>query len=160
MTDHAAAIAAATKCLDDFMAAFNARDPEAHVKTFNFPSVRFASGKMVILNTDTGAIVATVPIGAGTDAAAFDPARKLAFSSNGDGTLSVIREKDANTFVALAPIKTAISARTMTIDPKTGRLFLAAADIAKIDPPAAPGGRPHVEFVPGSLKLLVFDPSN
>jgi hypothetical protein len=52
MTDHAAAIAAATKCLDDFMAAFNARDPEAHVKTFNFPSVRFASGKMVILNKD------------------------------------------------------------------------------------------------------------
>ena len=52
MTDHAAAIAAATKCLDDFMAAFNARDPDAHVKTFNFPSVRFASGKMVILNKD------------------------------------------------------------------------------------------------------------
>ena len=52
MTDHAAAIAAATKCLDDFMAAFNARDPEAHVKTFNFPSVRVASGKMAILNKD------------------------------------------------------------------------------------------------------------
>jgi hypothetical protein len=52
MTDHAAAISAATKCLDDFMAAFNARDPEAHVKTFNFPSVRFASGKMVILNKE------------------------------------------------------------------------------------------------------------
>ena len=52
MTDHTAAIAAATKCLDDFMAAFNARDPAAHVKTFNFPSVRFASGKMVILNKE------------------------------------------------------------------------------------------------------------
>ncbi len=52
MTEHAAAIAAATKCLDDFMAAFNARDPEAHVKTFNFPTVRFASGKMVILNKE------------------------------------------------------------------------------------------------------------
>ena len=52
MTDHAAAIAAATKCLDDFMAAFNARDPQAHIKTFNFPTVRFASGKMMILNAE------------------------------------------------------------------------------------------------------------
>ena len=47
---------------------------------------------------------------------------------------------------------------SMAINPKTGRLFLAAADIAKVDPPTTPGGRPHVEFVPGSLKLLVFDP--
>jgi len=52
MPDHAAAIAAAMKCLDDFMAAFNARDPQAHVKTFNFPTVRFASGKMIILNKE------------------------------------------------------------------------------------------------------------
>lgn len=52
MTDHTAAINAAMKCLDDFMAAFNARDPEAHAKTFNFPSVRIASGKMVILNKE------------------------------------------------------------------------------------------------------------
>lgn len=76
-----------------------------------------------------------------------------------DEPLSVIPEKDANTFVALQPIKTALSARTIAIDPKTGRLFLVAADIAKIDPPATPAGRPHVEFVPGSLKLFVFDPS-
>ena len=52
MPDHAAAISAAMKCLDDFMAAFNARDPQAHVKTFNFPTVRFASGKMIILNKE------------------------------------------------------------------------------------------------------------
>lgn len=118
-----------------------------------------ANQVMVVVDADTGTNVATLPIGSYTDFAAFDPVRKLAFSSNGDGTLSVIREKDANTFVALQPIKTAVSARTMAIDPKTGRLFLAAADIAKIDPPATPDGRPHVQFVPGSLKLLVFDPS-
>ena len=52
MPDHTAAIAAATKCLDDFMSAFNERDPEAHVKTFNFPSVRFASGIEWILNKE------------------------------------------------------------------------------------------------------------
>ena len=118
-----------------------------------------ANQVMVVVDADKGTNIATIPIGSYTDFAAFDPVRKLAFSSNGDGTLSVIREKDANTFVALPPVKTAVSARTMAIDPKTGRLFLAAADIAKIDPPATPGGRPHVQFVPGSLKLLVLDPS-
>jgi hypothetical protein len=52
MPDHTAAISAAMKCLDDFLAAFNARDSEAHAKTFNFPTVRFASGKMLILNKE------------------------------------------------------------------------------------------------------------
>ena len=52
MPDHTVAIAAATKCLDDFMSAFNARDPQAHARTFNFPSIRIASGKMVILNKE------------------------------------------------------------------------------------------------------------
>ena len=118
-----------------------------------------ANQVMVVVDADKGTNIATLPIGSYTDFAAFDPVRRLAFSSNGDGTLSVIEEKDANTFVALPSIKTALSARTMAIDQKTGRLFLAAADIAKIDPPATPGGRPHVQFVPGSLKLLVFDPT-
>jgi hypothetical protein len=49
MTDHAQAVAAATRCLDDFMTSFNARDLEAHDATFNFPSVRLASNTMVIL---------------------------------------------------------------------------------------------------------------
>ena len=52
MTEHPAAINAAMKCLDDFLAAFNARNPEAYAKTFNLPTVRIASGKMVILNKE------------------------------------------------------------------------------------------------------------
>ena len=117
-----------------------------------------ANQVMVVVDADNGKNIATIPIGKYTDFAAFDPIRKLAFSSNGDGTLSVIKEIDPDTFVAQTPIQTAVSARTMAINPKTGRLFLAAADVAKVDPPATPGGRPHVEFVPGSLKLLVLDP--
>ena len=110
---------------------------------------------LVVVDTDTGATVATVPIGRGTDAAAFDPKRKLIFSSNGfDGTLSVIAEKDANTFVPVATIKTAVTGRTMSIDPETGRLYIAAGEV---DPNPAPG-RPRL--VPGSLKLLFLDPTN
>ncbi len=115
---------------------------------------------MVVMDADTGRNLAVLPIGSYSDGAAFDPVRKLAFSSNGEGTLSVIKEEDADTFVALPPVQTVPSARTMDIDPKTGRIFLAAADIAKIDPPAAPGGRPHVTYVPGSLKLIFLDPQD
>jgi len=112
------------------------------------------NGVLTVVDTDNGAVVATVPIGRGTDAAAFDPKRKLVFSSNGiDGTLSVIAEKDANTFVPVATIKTAITGRTMSIDPETGRIYIAAGDI---DPNPAPG-RPRL--VPGSLKLLFVDPT-
>jgi YVTN family beta-propeller protein len=115
---------------------------------------------LVVADADTGANLATLPIGSSSDGAAFDPARKLIFSSNGEGTLSVIQERDAKTFVPADTIKTVPGARTMAIDPETGRLFLVAADVEKVDPPATPGDRPHVTYVPGSLKLLYFDPTN
>jgi YVTN family beta-propeller protein len=109
---------------------------------------------LIVVNLDSGAIVGSVPIGAGTDAAAFDPVRKLAFSSNGkDGTLSVIREEDLQTFRLVATINTAISARTMDVDPESGRIYLAGADTR--EPPAAGARRP---VVPGSLKLWFLDP--
>ncbi len=117
-----------------------------------------ANKEMTILDADNGRIVATEPIGSGSDGAAFDPARKLALSSNGEGTLSVIHEIDADHFAALDPVPTARGARTIAIDPGTGQLFLPAADIAKVDPPSTPGGRPHVTYAPESLKLLVFAP--
>lgn len=107
---------------------------------------------LVVVNSDTGALVSTLPIGRGTDAAAFDPKRKLVFSSNGgDGTLSVLLEKDAQTFAALDSVRTAASARTMSLDPETGRLYLVAGDrLASSDK----------GIVPGSLKLLILDPGN
>ena len=113
---------------------------------------------LVVLDADSGALVATLPIGSSSDGAAFDPVRKLILSSNGEGTLTVIQESDARTFVSAATAKTVPSARTIAIDARSGRLFLPAADVAEIDPPTTPGGRPHFKFVPGSLKLLVLDP--
>jgi hypothetical protein len=118
---------------------------------------------LAVIDAETGATVANVPIGSGTDAAAFDPKRNLIFSSNGrDGTLSMIRELDANHFVAVGTIKTAITARTMAIDPISGRLYIAAADVdataAAHGAPPAPGARRPLPIVPGSLKLLFLDP--
>ena len=113
------------------------------------------NGVMTILNAENGALVAAMPIGKDSDAAAFDPGRKLVFSSSNEGTISVIAEKDPDHFVSLGSFPTAFSGRTMAIDPDSGRLFVAAADY---DPNAlqAPG-RPRP--IPGSLKLLFFDPS-
>ncbi len=116
-----------------------------------------------VVNAESGAVQATLPIGAGSDGAAFDPKRRLAFSSNGqDGTLSIIQEQDAQNFVALGNIPTAPLARTMSIDPATGRLYLVTADIdpnAPADAANTPG--PHRRhIVPGSVKLLFFDPVN
>lgn len=113
---------------------------------------------MKVLDADNGRIVATLPIGQGSDGAAFDPVRKLALSSNGDGTLTVVKQDGPNDYAVIADVATQKSARTIALDEKTGRVFLPAAEVAKIDPPSTPGGRPHVSFVPGSMKLLVLEP--
>jgi len=132
-----------------------------------------SNGVLVVVNSNDGAIIATLPIGRGSDAAAFDPKRKLIFSANGlDGTLSIIREVNSETFEVAETLKTALTARTMSLDPQTGRLYLAAADV-QADPKAtqtlprssAPKGssgdnaqHPRPLIVPGSLKLLFLDP--
>ena len=114
-----------------------------------------ANGVMVVMDATNGKVLANLPIGKGTDAAAFDPSHKRAFSSNGaDGTVTVVQEKDPSTFVVTATIKTAATGRTMDVDPQTGRLFIAAADV---DPASPAGGRPRP--LPGSLKLLFLDPT-
>jgi DNA-binding beta-propeller fold protein YncE len=114
------------------------------------------NGVMTVVNADTGRVVASTAIGKGTDAAAYDPKRGLVFSSNGaDGTLTVIRQKNADTYATVATIPTAVSARTMSIDPETGRLYIAAAETG---PPTTPGGRPMPR--PGTLRLMFYDPAN
>ena len=121
--------------------------------------------RLVVVDADDGAVVTALPIGGGTDADRFDPKSHLIFSSNGlDGTLSVIREVNANTFVPVASVSTELSGRTMGIDPATGRVFIAAAHttpqalhafFAAFRAGKRPKGSP---FTPDSLRLLFFDP--
>jgi DNA-binding beta-propeller fold protein YncE len=118
-----------------------------------------ANKVMVVVNAEDGTNIATLPIGGYNDGAAFDPVRKRALSANGDGTLTVVEEKDADHFAVAATVATVPSARTIAIDPASGRVFLPAADVAKIEPASTPGGRPYVTFAPGSLRLLVFAPT-
>lgn len=114
---------------------------------------------MAVVNADTGAEIAKLPIGEGTDFAEFDPVRRLAFSSNFDGTLSIVREDGPNTFtVVQPPVKTAFGARTMAVDPKTGRLYLVTADFTENKNIPASDRRHRYTVKSGSVKLLFFDP--
>jgi len=116
------------------------------------------NGRMMVLDTDKGTVVANLPIGKRTDAAAYDAKRKLAFSSNSEGTLSVIAENGADAFVSLGEAPTAPGARTMALDPETGRIFLVTATVASAEP-AGDGKPTRFSFVPGSVKLLFLEPA-
>jgi YVTN family beta-propeller protein len=113
-----------------------------------------ANARLVVLDAHSGDVVADLPIGSGSDAIAFDPVRKRVFSSNGrDGTVTIYQQLSADEYTVRAPIRTAVSGRTMTLDPATSRLFVIAADT---DPTSTPGGRPHVR--PGTVRALIYDP--
>lgn len=112
---------------------------------------------MDVVNARTGAVIASLPIGLGTDFATFNPARSVAFSSNRDGTLSVIAEHSPDKFEALPAIPTRIGARTMALDEKTGRIFLVSSDVTANS--AVPADdRAHYRVTPGTAQLLILDP--
>jgi hypothetical protein len=106
------------------------------------------SQHMVVMDTENGKVLATPAIGKGTDFCVYDPEKKLAYSSNGDGTLTVVGEKEGK-FVALADVKTQAGARTCALDTKTHNVLLVTATMK-----AGGGGRPQPE--PDSFVILVI----
>jgi YVTN family beta-propeller protein len=106
---------------------------------------------MAVMDAKKGKLLASVPIGAGCDGTAFDPAAGLAFAANGrDGTVTVVGETAPGKFEALETVATQVSGRTIALDEKTHQLVIPAA---KVQTPAAPGQRPMME--PGSFELVV-----
>ena len=111
---------------------------------------------MVILSSDDGKIITTLPIGKGTDGATFNPNTMEAFSSQRDGTLTVIKENSPTSFVVEQNVETMPSAKTLTLDGKTNHILLIGAQFGP--PPATPP--PGVRFargpmVPDSFSILV-----
>src|SRR2546430_11005911 len=114
---------------------------------------------MVMLDTETGKVVASVPIGAGVDGCAFDDATQLAFASCGDGTTAIAKEETPQKLTVVQTLKTERGARTIALDPQTHRIYLPTAQFHP-PPSPAPGespGRPMI--VPNTLKLLVYGPA-
>jgi len=83
---------------------------------------------MAVMNADTGKVITTLPIGDHVDATAFDPETKLIFNSNGEGTITVIRQDGPDKYSVVETVKTVPKAKTMALDPKTHRLFLSTAE--------------------------------
>ena len=114
--------------------------------------------KLLVLDTITGRTIATLPIGKGTDGAAYDLKRKRVFSSNGgDGTLSVIAQLGSDEYRLIRNVPTARFGRTMALDPDSGRIYIPVADLERIDPHPATKWGAYV-FKPGSFRLMMFDP--
>ena len=109
------------------------------------------SKTMVMMDSTTGKVVTTVPIGQGVDANAFDPSTQLAFASCGDGTVTITHEDTPDKLTVVQTLQTQIGSRTMTLDPTTHKIYLAAA---KFEAPAAGQRRGRME--PDSFKVLVY----
>jgi len=108
---------------------------------------------MVMMDSATGKVITSVPIGAGVDACAFDPATGFAFSSCGDGTVTVAHEDSPDKLTVVQTLATEKGARTMALDPKTHRLYLATAKFEPPDP-NHPDKRPRI--IPDTFKILVY----
>jgi DNA-binding beta-propeller fold protein YncE len=108
-----------------------------------------------VVDYEKGKLVTTLPAGRGIDGAAFDPGTGLGFTSNGEGTLTVIKEESPDRFSVVATVPTRKSARTIALDEKTHTLFLSAAELGP--PPAATAEHPHPRptIVPDSFEVLV-----
>ena len=103
-----------------------------------------------VVDAGTGKVLATVPIGKGTDGVAFEGG--AAYASNGEGTLTVIRKNAAGTYGAAATIPTKRGARTIVANPRTHRLYLPTAEFQPLPKDAKPGTRPAM--VDGSFQVL------
>lgn len=98
---------------------------------------------MVVMNALDGKVITTLPIGGGVDGAAYDPVLQRAYSSNGEGTLTIVQREGKNSYKVLENLPTQLGARTIALDVKTHNLFLPTA---KFGPRPKPTGAKHRVF--------------
>jgi DNA-binding beta-propeller fold protein YncE len=111
---------------------------------------------MVMMDSASGKVVSTVPIGDRVDANAFDPGTQFAFSSNGDGTVTIAHEESPDKLTVVQTLATERGARTMALDPKTHRIYLASAKYEPQPAPTPDAPRQRPKIIPGSFKVLVY----
>jgi len=111
---------------------------------------------MPVVNADNGKVLATLPIGDGVDATAFDEETGLAFASCGEGVLTVVREDSPDRFSVAENVPTQKGARTMALDSKTHQVYTVTS---KFGPPPAPSAtqpHPRPTILPDSFVVLVL----
>ena len=111
---------------------------------------------MIVLDADSGKVIGQLPIGSGVDGAGFDPSTHFAFSSNGEGTLTVVREESPSKFSVAENVTTRKGARTMVVDEKTHRIYMVSAKFGPPPAPTAEHPHPRGAIEPGSVTLYIF----
>src|SRR3989449_1290629 len=109
---------------------------------------------MAVVDADSGRVLTTLPIGSGVDAIAFDPGTALAFSSNGDGTLTVVREESPDKFTVVENVATQRGARTMALDEKTHNVYLVTAEFGPPREPTPDRSEEHTSELQSRLHLV------
>jgi len=109
---------------------------------------------MIVLDATNGTIVAKFPIGR-CDGVGFDPKLKLAYSSNGEGTVTVVRELSADKFEFVENITTEPGARTIGVDTYTHKLYLPTAQMKPAPAPTTDNPRPRPQQIPGTFHVVV-----
>lgn len=113
---------------------------------------------MVVLDAETGKVITTLPTGGRVDGAAFDPGLKRAYSSCGEGELTVVQEESPASFKVLANVPTQTGARTISVSAKTHRIYLPTAEFGPAPEKTADNPRPRPALKPGTFTVLVIEP--
>lgn len=113
---------------------------------------------MVVVDATDGHVVANLPIGDGCDGVKFDPILKRAYSSNGEGTVTVVQETDKDNFKVLENIKTMPGARTLALDPRTHHIYLPTAEFNPATAATADNPRPRRTPKPDSFLVMDIAP--
>ncbi len=108
------------------------------------------------MDATTGKVITDLQTGDGTDGADFDPGTKYAFSSNGEGTLTVVHEDSKDKFVVAENVKTQPRARTLAVDTKSHKVYLPTAQFGTAPAPTKEQPRPRAPMVPNSFVVLVY----
>jgi len=113
---------------------------------------------MIVLDADNGKVVAKPEIGDRVDGVAYDPGLKRIYSSNGDGTMTVVLEQDKNTFSVKENVTTIKGARTITLSLGTHKIFLPVAEVGTTPEATKENPRPRPSIKPNSFMILVVEP--
>ena len=113
---------------------------------------------MVVLDAETGKVITTLPTGGRVDGAGFDPGLKRAYSSCGEGVLTVVQEENPNSFKVLANVPTQAGARTISVSAKTHRIYLSTAEFGPTPEKTADNPRPRPTLKPNTFTVLVLEP--